>query len=41
MFFYRFEFGVGQAIGFFIGLFTGAIWLTFVRVEASSSLLLG
>lgn len=30
MFFYRFEFGVGQVIGFFIGLFAGAIWLTFL-----------
>lgn len=30
MFSYRFEFGVGQVIGFFIGLFAGAIWLTFL-----------
>jgi membrane protease YdiL (CAAX protease family) len=28
MFFYRFEFGVGQVIGFFIGLLAGAIWMT-------------
>ncbi len=30
MFFYRFEFGIGQVVGFFIGLFAGAIWLTFL-----------
>jgi len=30
MFFYRFEFGVGQVVGFFVGLFAGAIWLTFL-----------
>ncbi|HEX2997386.1 MAG TPA: CPBP family intramembrane glutamic endopeptidase, partial [Anaerolineales bacterium] len=28
MFFYRFEFGVGQVIGFFIGLLSGTIWMT-------------
>jgi membrane protease YdiL (CAAX protease family) len=28
MFFYRFEFGIGQVIGFFIGLLAGAIWMT-------------
>jgi membrane protease YdiL (CAAX protease family) len=28
MFFYRFEFGVGQGIGFFIGLLAGAVWMT-------------
>jgi len=30
MFLYRFEFGIVQVIGFFIGMFAGAIWLTFL-----------
>ncbi|MDX9993376.1 MAG: type II CAAX endopeptidase family protein [Anaerolineales bacterium] len=30
MFMYRFEFGTIQVIGFFIGMFAGAIWLTFL-----------
>jgi membrane protease YdiL (CAAX protease family) len=30
MFLYRFEFGMVQVIGFFIGMFAGAIWLTFL-----------
>ncbi len=30
MFLYRFEFGMVQIIGFFIGMFAGAIWLTFL-----------
>lgn len=28
MFFYRFEFGIGQVIGFFVGLLAGTIWMT-------------
>lgn len=38
MFFYRFEFGVGQVIGFFIGLFAGAIWLTFLYNSSGGSI---
>ena len=38
MFFYRFEFGVGQVIGFFIGLFAGAIWLTFLYNSTGGSI---
>jgi membrane protease YdiL (CAAX protease family) len=30
MFLYRFEFGIAQVVGFFIGMFAGAIWLTFL-----------
>ncbi len=30
MFFYRFDFGVGMVVGFFVGLAAGAIWLTFL-----------
>lgn len=30
MFLYRFEFGMVQVIGFFIGMFAGAIWLSFL-----------
>ncbi len=30
MFFYRLEFGTGEIIGFALGLFAGAIWLTFL-----------
>jgi membrane protease YdiL (CAAX protease family) len=30
MFLYRFEFSIFQVIGFFIGIFAGAIWLTFL-----------
>lgn len=37
MFFYRFEFGVGQVIGFFIGLCAGAIWLTFLYNSTGGS----
>jgi len=38
MFFYRFEFGVWQVIGFFIGLFAGAIWLTFLYNSTGGSI---
>jgi len=38
MFFYRFEFGVGQVIGFFLGLFAGAIWLTFLYNSTGGSI---
>jgi membrane protease YdiL (CAAX protease family) len=38
MFFYRFEFGAGQMIGFFIGLFAGAIWLTFLYNSTGGSI---
>ena len=37
---YRFEFGVGQVIGFFIGLFAGAIWLTFLYNSTRGSILI-
>ena len=37
MFFYRFEFGVVQVVGFFIGLFAGAIWLTFLYNSTGGS----
>ncbi len=40
MFFYRFEFGIGQVIGFFIGLFAGAIWLTFLYNSTGGSTLM-
>ncbi len=40
MFFYRFEFGLAQAIGFFIGLFAGAIWLTFLYNSTGGSTLM-
>ncbi len=40
MFFYRFEFGLVQAIGFFIGLFAGAIWLTFLYNSTGGSIFL-
>ena len=40
MFLYRFEFGVGQAIGFFIGMFAGAIWLTFLYNSTNGSTLM-
>ena len=38
MFFYRFEFSVGQVIGFFLGLFAGAIWLTFLYNSTGGSI---
>lgn len=38
MFFYRFEFGVGQVVGFFVGLFAGAIWLTFLYNSTGGSI---
>lgn len=40
MFLYRFEFGVGQVIGFFIGMFAGAIWLTFLYNSTNGSTLM-
>ncbi len=40
MFFYRFEFGIGQAVGFFIGLLAGAIWLTFLYNSTGGSTLM-
>ncbi len=40
MFFYRFEFGIGPLIGFFLGLFAGAIWLTFLYNSTGGSILM-
>ena len=40
MFFYRFEFGLGQVIGFFIGLISGAIWQTFLYNSTGGSTLM-
>lgn len=40
MFLYRFEFGIGQVIGFFIGMFAGAIWLTFLYNSTGGSTLM-
>ncbi len=39
MFFYRFDFGMTQIIGFFIGLFAGAIWLTFLFNSTGGNIL--
>ncbi len=36
-FFYRFEFTVGMAIGFFIGLVAGTVWLTFLYNSTGGS----
>ncbi len=38
MFFYRFEFGTAQVVGFFISLVAGAIWLTFLYNSTSGSI---
>lgn len=40
MFFYRFEFGIGEVIGFLIGMFAGAIWLTFLYNSTNGSTLM-
>jgi len=40
MFFYRFEFSIGMVIGFFIGLFAGAIWMTFLYNSTGGSTLM-
>jgi hypothetical protein len=40
MFFYRFEFGLIQVIGFFIGLFAGAILLTSIFNSTGGSILM-
>lgn len=40
MFFYRFEFGLGQLLGFFIALFAGAIWLTWLYNRTGGSILM-
>lgn len=40
MFLYRFEFGMGQVIGFFIGMLAGAIWLTFLYNSTKGSTLM-
>lgn len=38
-FFYRFEFGIGQAIGFFVGLLAGSIWLAYLYNATGGSVL--
>ncbi len=38
-FFYRFEFGIGQAIGFFVGLLAGSIWLAYLYDATGGSVL--
>ena len=40
MFFYRFDFGVGMVVGFFIGLATGAIFMTFLFNGSGGSALM-
>lgn len=40
MFFYRFQFGLVQVIGFFISLFAGAIWLTGLYNRTGGSIML-
>lgn len=40
MFLYRFEFGIGQVVGFFVGMFAGAIWLTFLYNSTDGSTLM-
>lgn len=40
MFLYRFEFGIIQVVGFFIGMFAGAIWLTFLYNSTGGNILM-
>lgn len=39
-FFYRYEFGLGQIVGFFLGLLAGAIWLTCLYNATGGSVLM-
>lgn len=39
-FLYRYEFGPGQVVGFFLGLFAGAIWLTCLYNATGGSVLM-
>lgn len=39
-FFYRFEFTAGMAIGFFVGLIAGSVWLTFLYNSTGGSALM-
>jgi membrane protease YdiL (CAAX protease family) len=40
MFFYRFDFSIGMVSGFFIGLFAGALWMTFLYNSTGGSTLM-
>ncbi|XOB97997.1 CPBP family intramembrane glutamic endopeptidase [Deinococcota bacterium DY0809b] len=39
MFLYRFDFGPGEIVGFFLGLLAGAVWLTFLYNSSGGSIL--
>lgn len=39
-FFYRFEFGAAQVVGFFVGLLAGAVWLTCLYNSTGGSILM-